>query len=40
MEITNTSAYPMDFEAEDIVERFARAIKPVPETATAWDWRS
>ena len=27
MEITNTSAYPMDFEAEDIVERFARGDK-------------
>lgn len=24
MEITNTSAYPMDFEAADIIERFAR----------------
>ena len=27
MEITNTSAYPMDFEAGDIVERFARGDK-------------
>ena len=27
MEITNTSAYPMDFEAEDIIERFARGDK-------------
>ena len=27
MEITNTSAYPMDFTKEDIVERFARGDK-------------
>ena len=27
VEITNTSAYPMDFEKEDIVERFARGDK-------------
>ena len=27
LEITNTSAYPMDFAAEDIVERFARGDK-------------
>ena len=27
VDITNTSAYPMDFEKEDIVERFARGDK-------------
>lgn len=27
LEITNTSAYPMDFEKEDIIERFARGDK-------------
>ena len=27
VEITNTSAYPMDFTKEDIVERFARGDK-------------
>ena len=27
VEITNTSAYPMNFEADEIVERFARGDK-------------
>ena len=41
MEITNTSAYPMDFTKEDIVERVAQAgIRRAPATETDWGWRS